>query len=74
MLFFAHCTAHTSSAIAYTMDSDSSRRECLAGIVVADAIALGSSGVLRMQEAAGRTATEQLANDIMQMLDRRISK
>ena len=56
------------------MDSNSSWRECLAGIlVVADALALGSSGALRMQEAASRIATEQLANDIMKMLDRMIT-
>ena len=72
-MFFAHCTAHTSSAIAYTMDSDSSKRECLAGIVVADAFVLGSSGVLRTREIAGRTATEQLADDIIPMFDRRPS-
>ena len=57
------------------MDSNSSWRESLAGILVAtDALALGSSSVLRMQEAASRTATEQLANDIMQMLERMPSK
>ena len=72
---FAHCTAHTSSAIAYTMDSYSSWRECLAGLLVAaDAFDLGSSGVLRMQKVAGGTAAEQFANDIMQLLDRRTSK
>ena len=75
-MFFACCTAHTSSAIAYTMDSDSFGREGLAGIIVVgpDALALGSSGDMRIQEVAGRTAAEQHADDIMQTLGRRASK
>ena len=47
----------------------------LAGIIVVGPVDhdLGFSGVLRMQDVAGRTAAEQHADDIMQMLDRRNS-
>ena len=70
------CAAHTGSAIAYAMASASSGREGPAGLMAAgpDAPALGSSGVLRMQEAADRVAAERLAEDLMVMLDRRTSK
>ena len=39
-----------------------------------DALDLGSSGVLRTQEAADRIAADQLAEDLMVVLERRISK
>ena len=39
-----------------------------------DALALGSSGVLRMQEVADCAAAEQLAEDLLVMLGRRTSK
>ncbi len=70
------CTTKTSNAIAYAMATANSGREGPTGLVATgpDAPALGSSGVLRTQKAAGRAATEQLADDLMVMLGRRTSK